>query len=253
MLTASAPAEQYAMARANHTIHADSSNDAPALIGQLSLPREYDFPRAGRMEVEPAASTVLTSDETHEFRAGASESSEIPWADYELRYRIKASRRLAFGLGLFHSVYHDLRALRPVASSLRTDEFTGAHGAGVSAQWQATERWRLTVDYSVWQNLQLTAEGEGAWQQVRLGSHVELPYDLELSGALSYVDGARVRNVPLFLRVDLGLTWRPTKAVEVVLSGQHLLDDRRPETAGYHAERGNEVMRGLFGKLVWYF
>jgi iron complex outermembrane receptor protein len=95
--------------------------------------------------------------------------------------------------------------------------------------------------------------------QFNLRSYVDLTKDLEFNGALYYVEqtshtgGIVPLTTPSYVRLDLGLTWRPTKSIELSLWGQNLLDNRHSEFFSFHTQFLTEVPRGMFGKISWRF
>jgi outer membrane receptor protein involved in Fe transport len=100
---------------------------------------------------------------------------------------------------------------------------------------------------------------ENPQQQVQLRSYVDLPCHLELNGAAYFVDQIQSRarlveqRVPSYLRFDVGLTWHPTKSVEVGIWGQNLFDDRHPESDSYRTSFQTEVPRGVMGRITLRF
>ena len=55
--------------------------------------------------------------------------------------------------------------------------------------------------------------------------------------------------MPGYVRVDLGLTWRPKPDVELSLGVQNLLDDRHPEFGGQFATEATEMQRAIYGQF----
>ncbi len=96
-------------------------------------------------------------------------------------------------------------------------------------------------------------------QQVQLRSYVDLPCHLELNGAAYYVDhisppvGGGQVSIPGYVRLDVGLTWRPVKSLEIGVWGQNLSDNRHPEFGNYKTPLQTEVPRGVLGKITWRF
>ena len=59
--------------------------------------------------------------------------------------------------------------------------------------------------------------------------------------------------VSSYVRLDLGVTWRPTKALELGIWGQNLLDNQHPEFYNYKPAMRTEVARSVLGKVTWRF
>jgi outer membrane receptor protein involved in Fe transport len=62
--------------------------------------------------------------------------------------------------------------------------------------------------------------------------------ELEMSGALYYVDELGAQAIDAYERFDLGLTWAPTKQVELALWGQNLLEEEHAEASAVAIPRG---------------
>jgi iron complex outermembrane receptor protein len=196
---------------------------------------------------------------------------------YELGHRIELTKRLSFDVAGFYNVYDDLMAYVPgtprpesepepahVLSprTARNSQYGETYGAELSARWHVMEHWRLVGSYS-WLHMRLRPdeadEGDSPQHQFQIRSYVDLPYHLELNGALYFVDqtssdSGQVRTtVPSYVRLDLGVTWRPTPTLELGIWGQNLLDDRHPEFNSLRTTLRTEVPRGVMGKITWRF
>ena len=189
---------------------------------------------------------------------------------YEVGYRFEPSKRLSFDLAGFYNQYHQLiefvsgaprfelappppHLLLPqnAANVLSGDSL----GAEVTAQVQVTERWRLAADYS-WidfRALDNSSQSGSPEQQARLRSYLDLPWHLEFNGAVSYVDGIPNLHVPSYVRLDLGVVWRPSKTVELGLWGQNLIEDRHLEFPSDISSRHAEVPRSVLAKITLRF
>ena len=95
--------------------------------------------------------------------------------------------------------------------------------------------------------------------QFQLRSYLNLPHNVELDGAVYYVDqvapvlGLSETHIPSYVRVDLGVTWHPTKSLEIGVWGQNLADDRHTEFANYKTSLITEIPRSVLGKVTWRF
>ena len=132
----------------------------------------------------------------------------------------------------------------------------------MAARWQVTDGWRLTGSYTWLQmRLRLTTAFavENPQQQLQLRSDLDLPNNVELSGAVYYVDQVSpqmgVVRVPVsaYVRLDLGLTWHPTKTLELSVHGQNLLDNQHPEFYTAKPAVRTEIARAVLGKVTWRF
>ena len=81
-------------------------------------------------------------------------------------------------------------------------------------------------------------EGESPRHQFNIRSYLDITDDLELNSALYWVDTIPDEGASSYVRLDLGLTWRPAPNVEVAVWGQNLLDDK-------HLAFGDDLFRAL--------
>lgn len=207
------------------------------------------------------------------------ESEEL--VAYELGYRVQPLDQLSFDLATFYNDYHNLRTLVPGNPFIETspapphliipfgagNDLTGeTYGAEISATWQALDWWRWTASYTYLQ-MQIHAgssrpdhlseramEGSSPHHQVSLRSRMDLPNNIELDGAIRYVDVLPALNVKSYMTMDLRLAWRPRPNVEISVTGQSLFDDRHLEFAPTTiATQKAEVERAVYGKVTWSF
>jgi iron complex outermembrane receptor protein len=196
---------------------------------------------------------------------------------YELGYRIELTKRVSFDLAGFYNVYDDLMGYVDGTPYFESDSASGhlvsprstrnsqsgtTYGAELSAHWQVMDHWRLVGSYS-WLHMHLrpdrSVEGESPQHQFQIRSSVDLSHHLEFHGALYFVDdmsalsGQARLPISSYVRLDLGVTWHPTPALELGIWGQNLLDDRHAEFNSFRTSLRTEVPRGVMGKVTWRF
>ena len=197
---------------------------------------------------------------------------------YELGYRIEPVRQLSLDATMFYNVYRGLlgtvgnplgfeavpappHAL--VSSTFQNSQAGETYGAELIARWQVTDTWRLTSSYT-WLRMHLrpsaTAEAESPQQQVQLRSDLDLPHHFQLNGSAYFVDrvnSATSANpavpVSAYVRLDVGVTWRPTQSLEMSIRGQNLLDNQHPEANSYRTTLQTEIPRTVLGTVTWRF
>jgi iron complex outermembrane receptor protein len=202
-------------------------------------------------------------------------------------YRGRPRPSLSVDLAVFLNRYRGLRSLESLPLALATEPvlhwsqrnlFTNygrGHSAGVEAvvRWQASPSWSLTGIYSYLgyqAALEPFADPLRSWilelgQAPRHQGSLRASWDptsrWQLDAALYYTGLQRslpnswneYPPLPGAWRADLRAAWSPRRDLELSLTGQNLLDDRRPE---FHAEiwlRRHEVRRGLSGQVRWWF
>jgi iron complex outermembrane receptor protein len=196
---------------------------------------------------------------------------------YELGYRIEPAKRLSFDVAGFYNVYDNVVGLSAsprrietspapphviIPSTFQNSLAGESYGTEFSTLWQVTDNWRLIGSYT-WLNMRVrpdpSIESDSPQQQFQIRSYVNLPHDIELNGALYYVDEVSpqsgVTRVPIasYFRLDLGIVWRPTKGLEIGVWGQNLLDNQHPEYRALASLVQTEIPRGVLGKITWRF
>jgi hypothetical protein len=53
--------------------------------------------------------------------------------------------------------------------------------------------------------------------------------------------------------MDFGVTWRPTKSLELGIFGQNLLDGNHAEFTNYKTTVLTEIPRSIMGRITWRF
>jgi iron complex outermembrane recepter protein len=196
---------------------------------------------------------------------------------YELGYRIEPVKQLSLDVAGFYNVYDNLIIYVPgtpyfdpnpppghlVAPVMTSNGGSGdTYGVEVSAQWQLLANWRLAASYS-WleQRLQPAAylPETAPEQQAQLRSYLNLTPNLEFNGMVSFVDRITSVNIATpttissYVRLDLGLVWRPVKSLELGVWGQNLLQDQHAEFSSDTTTLITEVPRTIVGKITWRF
>jgi len=199
---------------------------------------------------------------------------------YELGYRTRATDRLFVDIASFHNRYDHLRSVEPgepffetspapphmVLPSYFDNKKSGeTYGVEVSAEWQATDSWRLDAAYSFLRTdlhlaedsgdtQSMQEEGQSPRHQFSLRSMTDLSDELELDWWLRYVDALPSLDVGSYVTMDVRLGWQPAENVELSLVGQNLLDSSVPQFApSYQTGATSPVERGVYAKATWRF
>ncbi|MEW6304152.1 MAG: TonB-dependent receptor [Verrucomicrobiota bacterium] len=194
---------------------------------------------------------------------------------YELGWRFQPRPSLSFDVAAFFNDYDDLRSfdvgtptppppalIIPLTTSNSMEGET--YGGEVSASWQATKSLRVMAGYSL---LQMHLRGglnsgdstleaaavDNPQQQFHLRSYWDLPANLQLDGALYYVDSLPGQSVPSYVRLDVRLGWRPRENLDFTVGLQNLLDERHPEYGANFLVTSTEVERNFYAKVTWRF
>ncbi len=197
---------------------------------------------------------------------------------YEAGYRNQPARWVTLDLAAFFTVYHDLRTIDigtpymdsgPPSALLVPLQF-GSNAAGhtygieMATNWSVTQRWRLTGNYSWFryglstaqlsaQSVPLDIEGSSPAHQVQFRSQVDLGRGFAFDTAVYFVSALRGLDVPGYVRSDARIGWRVTRATEISLSGQDLLDGRHLEFATTDYVQCSQIGRTVQLKATWAF
>ncbi|HZW14700.1 MAG TPA: TonB-dependent receptor [Brevundimonas sp.] len=194
------------------------------------------------------------------FLVGADFRSETVTA-YELGYRANPLPRMSFSINAFYNVYDDLRtvSITPVTFlPLNLSNNGEAETWGVEAwgSYDVSPTWRLsagastlTKDYDATLTPDdisgLTSIGDDPEYQILLRSQHDLTDAVELDVRLRAVDD--LLAIDGYVEADVRLGWRLTDRLELSLTGQNLIEDRRIETGD--PVRGRAFGRSVYGAL----
>jgi iron complex outermembrane receptor protein len=190
------------------------------------------------------------------FLVGADFQSERLTA-YELGYRAHRASGFSYSISAFYNDYSDLRtvSLDPMTVlPLRLTNLGAGQTWGVDAWggYDVTPAWRLSAGLSTLEKRfpqeptaqdisGLISVGDDPAWQASLRSQSRLRDDLDLDIRIRAVD--RLAAVPGHVEADLRLGWRVNDRLELALSGENLIEDRRVET-------GDGVRARAFGRTV---
>jgi iron complex outermembrane receptor protein len=194
---------------------------------------------------------------------------------YELGYRVEPLPDLAFDAAGFYNHYDNLAnfalgtptpVIPPgsffpqyvlVPETLLNTTHAESWGTELSGQWRVTDYWRLIASYS-WLHMSLhpntsSEQGDGPGNQAQIRSYLDLPHNIEVNGALYYMDDLPDIGITSYIKADLGVTWRPWKSLQIGVYGQNLLDNGHVE---YFSNRGYNqagIPRIIYGKVTCTF
>ena len=198
--------------------------------------------------------------------------------DFEAGYRIQASKQLSFDTSVFRSRYSRIQTLEPATPyftldpppHLVTPSYWGnlarAHDYGVefSANWNVTNRWRLSPGFSFLQMKILmdpsshdtsaaALVGDSPKHQAQLRSTLNLPHNLEWDASAYYVGALGIGPVGSYTRLDTRIGWRFKEGVEFSVGGQNLLTPRHFEFFDGLQVNPSQAERSVVGRVTWRF
>jgi iron complex outermembrane receptor protein len=178
---------------------------------------------------------------------------------FELGYRRRLTDNLTIDLATFYNDYDDLLTLGLPAGTIGNRGEANTYGVEVASTWDAADNWRLSAAYTFiridFDSVDGTSpEGETPRHQFNLRSYLDITENLELNSALYYVDNIPDEGADKYIRLDVGMTWRPTPNLEFAVWGQNLLDPQHFEFGDDLFEYApQEVERSIYGQITLRF
>jgi iron complex outermembrane receptor protein len=197
---------------------------------------------------------------------------------YEAGYRTQPARWVTADLATFFTIYHDLTSFDLGAPFLdagpppvqvvpmQFGNGSGGHTYGIelSTNWSVTRSWRLIGNYSWFRygldraelepgQIPTDIEGSSPAQQVQFRSQSDLGKRFNFDTGVYFVSALTGLDIPSYVRTDARLGWRATRAVEVSLAGQNLLNGRHLEFAPTYYTLPTEPGRAVQLKVTWAF
>jgi len=148
---------------------------------------------------------------------------------YEAGVRHRPIDELTLDATVFYNDYRQLITFNPSAPDrFRNIAGTESYGLEASADWRAAENVRVVanysfIDFNVHPN-QTDIKGRAFRNQFHVRTLWDITEDLELNAGLYYTDNRSDGGAPKHIRMDVGVTWRPTPNVELSVWGQNLFD-----------------------------
>lgn len=178
---------------------------------------------------------------------------------WEIGWRARPRARMSVSVSAFYNVYDELRtvSIDPVTVfPLTLTNFGAGETWGVEAwgSYDVTDRWRVSAGVSTLNKdlgaepgmdiSELAAAGDDPEYQVLLTSQTQITDRLDLDVRLRAVDALTPSGTDGYVEADVRLGWRFTDALELAVSGQNLIEDRRVET-------GDPARQRAFGRSVF--
>jgi iron complex outermembrane receptor protein len=192
------------------------------------------------------------------FLEGGDFQSEILTA-YEFGYRATPTANTSLSISAFYNDYDDLRTVAPDPVTVLPIRFANGgrgvtHGIEAWGSWDVDPRWRLSAGVSTLEKdfevkpgqvdiAGLASLGNDPSYQVLLRSQADLTEAVELDVRLRAVGELDRSDVESYVEADVRVGWRVTDRLELSVTGQNLIDDRRVETT-------DPVRRRAFGRSV---
>lgn len=166
---------------------------------------------------------------------------------YEAGYRLQVTDHLSLDAAAFYNDYDRLIYVPSVIEPWNNEGYGETYGAEIAITFRPTEQWRLRAAYS-YADVQIHGsavpadEGNTPHHQAQVQSYLDITDALELNAGAYYVDEVPQADASSYVRLDVGLTWRPSPNVELSVWGQNLLESEHREFSTNEVERGAYLM-----------
>ena len=185
---------------------------------------------------------------------------------YELGWRWQPVNNLTGSIAGFYNRYDNIRSAEPgpppfnipitFANGVKGETF----GLEINARYQPLAGWSLRGGYT-WLRKNLwvkpdskdlnggRAESNDPAHQVVLQSTVNLPARIDWGTVIRYVSKLPKPAVPAYTQIDIFISWKMNRIIELAVAGQNLLENRHLEFIPSSPDR-REVERCIYGKII---
>lgn len=221
----------------------DASDDDLALTIAL-----FDFPGPG-----PILALRIVGDDRNQ-------SEQV--TTLEAGYRVRLSDEVVLDFAGFYSRYDNLITTMPIGGIgdmvLSNAGHADSYGGEASLVWNPTDRVRFETCYSLVQvDFGPGASGlsnQAPRHQAKGVLSYQVTDEFELNTAAYYMDNPpNSPGIDSYIRLDAGVTWRPTDDLELSVWAQHLLDPHHPEGTDSSQAGVVEVPRSVYVQATWRF
>jgi iron complex outermembrane receptor protein len=189
---------------------------------------------------------------------------------YELGWRVQPQKTLSVSLSSFYNIYDNIRSAEPGPTPPLNTPITFGNGVkgesyGVELAFinQLTSWWSLKGGYTFLKKdlsvkagskdaNKATAESDDPQHQLVIQSNIKLPARFEFGTVLRYVDQLPKPYVPSYFGLDLRIGWMLSKAIELNVVAQNLLDNHHAEFIPA-SPSPREIERSIYGKITCRF
>lgn len=185
---------------------------------------------------------------------------------YEAGWRFRTQTNLSLSASVFYNVYDNIRTAEPGPPPLHIPITFGngvkgnSYGIELSATSRLTSWWSLRGGYTFLKKSlsvkpgsndqnQGTAESDDPEHQILLQSTMELPGRIEFGALIRYVGKLPKPYVADYTGLDLRIGWKLSKAVELDVVGQNLLNSPHTEFIPT-SPSSRQIEHSLYGKII---
>jgi iron complex outermembrane receptor protein len=187
---------------------------------------------------------------------------------YELGWRVQAMKKLSGSLSGFYNVYDDIRSVEPgpppygIPVTLGNGVKGETYGVELAINSQPLSWLNIRGGYTfLKKDLRVkpgskdlnkaSAESNDPENQFLLQAAADLPLHFQFGAVVRYVDKLQKPLVPEYTALDLRLSWKFKKFLELSVVGQNLLNEQHLEFKASTPPR--EIQRSVYGKIICRF
>lgn len=187
---------------------------------------------------------------------------------YELGWRVQAMKKLSGSLSGFYNVYDNIRSVEPgpppygIPVTLGNGVKGETYGVELAINSQPLSWLNIRGGYTfLKKDLRVkpgskdlnkaSAESNDPENQFLLQAAADLPLHFQFGAVVRYVDKLQKPLVPEYTTLDLRLSWKFKKFLELSVVGQNLLNEQHLEFKASTPPR--EIQRSVYGKIICRF
>jgi iron complex outermembrane receptor protein len=188
---------------------------------------------------------------------------------YELGWRLQPVKTVSISLSTFYNIYDDIRSAEPgppplgIPITFRNGVKGKSYGIELAITTQLASWWNLKGGYTFFKKdlsvkfgsedlNKASSESDDPMHQFLVQSNIKLPARFELGTVIRYIGKLPAPYVPDYLGLDLRIGWNLSKALELNIVGQNLLDKSHPEFIPT-SPSAREIERSVYGKVTFRF
>jgi iron complex outermembrane receptor protein len=187
---------------------------------------------------------------------------------YELGGRARLAEGLIVDVAAFFNQHDDLIRTSPAGGGSATFDNVGSarsYGVELSTIWQPVQQLRFEGSYSFFEldsGSALTKPSKKASprHQFQIRSELDLTDRIGVDVSVYYVSRVWVgrqlairRSIDSYVRLDVGLHWKPYDWVEFAVFGQNLIGPHAEYFQPDRVDTQAEIERSIYGRLKFYF
>ena len=180
---------------------------------------------------------------------------------YELGGRARLAEGLIVDVAAFFNQHDDLIRRAPPGGVNENFENVGSarsYGVEVSTIWQPTQRLRFEGSYSFYEldagsALTKPAKKVTPRHQFQIRSEFDLTDRIGVDASVYYVSQVRSFMIDSYVRLDVGLHWRPYDWVELAVFGQNLIGPHAEYFQPARVDTQPEIERSIYGRVKLHF